>query len=201
MTRTDPMTCSDPMTVLLEWQAAAREAGDPQAGLMALSTVSPAGEPSLRTVSVKLLESRRIGFVTDSRSPKARDIAACPRVTVMFTWMSLRRQVTVRGDAARMSAEEAGREFRRRPRPAQLGAWASHQSSPIPDRGVLDSALAAAARRWPEGTPVPVPPHWAGYVIAPTEIEFLRAGRPDRLHDRSRHRPAGDAWVQHVLGS
>ncbi|WP_084516991.1 pyridoxine/pyridoxamine 5'-phosphate oxidase [Microtetraspora niveoalba] len=194
------MTCSDPMAVLLEWQAAAQEAGDPQAGLMALSTVSPAGEPGVRTVSVKLLESRRIGFVTDSRSPKARDIAACPRVAVMFTWLSLRRQVTVRGDAAPMSAAEAEREFRRRSRPAQLGAWAGHQSSPIPDRGVLDSAMAAAGRRWPEGEAVPVPPHWAGYVITPTEIEFLQAGRPDRLHDRLRHRLVGDTWVEQVLG-
>ncbi|GAA3509938.1 pyridoxamine 5'-phosphate oxidase [Streptosporangium album] len=190
---------ADPVTVLLDWQRAAREADDPQAGLMALSTVSPAGEPRLRTVSLKLLDGRRIGFVTDSRSPKAGDIAACPRVAVMFVWMSLRRQVMIRGVAARMSEAEAQEEFHRRARPAQLAAWVSHQSAPVPGRAELESDMAAASRRWPPGTPVPVPPHWAGFVVTPVEIEFLQAGRPDRLHDRRRHRLVGDQWVQRIL--
>ncbi|MDF5751088.1 pyridoxal 5'-phosphate synthase [Spongiactinospora sp. TRM90649] len=195
------MTSSDPMRLLLSWQAAAREAGDPQADLMALSTTDASGEPRLRNVSMKPIEDHLIGFVTDGRSGKARDIAARPRVAVMFTWMTLRRQVTVRGAAVRMSEERAAREFHRRSRPARLGSWASHQSAPITDRGVLDAAFAAAERRWPEGTPVPVPPHWTGYVIDPAEFEFVQAGRPDRLHDRDRYRLAGDTWVRQVLGS
>ncbi|MGW0808902.1 pyridoxine/pyridoxamine 5'-phosphate oxidase [Nonomuraea sp. NPDC002799] len=195
------MSQDDPMCILLGWQAAAREAGDPQTELMSLGTVGPAGDPSLRTVAVKLMADRRIGFVTDSRSGKAQDISAHPQVAVLFTWMSLRRQVSVRGRAVRMSTAEANREFRRRSRLAQLGSWASHQSAPIADRSVLDAAMAAATRRWPEGTPVPVPTHWAGYVITPVEYEFVQAGRPDRLHIRDRFRLVGDTWIRQALSS
>jgi pyridoxamine 5'-phosphate oxidase len=187
------------MATLLAWRAEAEAAGDPHAGLMALGTAGPDGDPDLRTVSLKLLDGGRIGFVTDGRSPKARAIAARPRVAALFTWMSLRRQVTVRGDAHPMSAAEAGSAFLARARPARLGAWASHQSAPIRDREVLDTALAQAARRWPDGTTVPVPPHWAGYVITPVEIEFVRAGRPDRLHDRHVHRLTGEVWTRQAL--
>ncbi|RBQ21085.1 pyridoxamine 5'-phosphate oxidase [Spongiactinospora rosea] len=193
------MNDGGPMGTLLAWRAEAERAGDPQAGLMALCTTGPAGEPDARTVSVKLLPGGRIGFVTDRRSRKAHDIAARPRVAVLFTWMTLRRQVTVRGEAVPMDAALAEPVFLARTRPARLGAWASHQSAPIDGREVLDAALAEAARRWPDGTAVPVPPHWAGYVIEPMEIEFVRAGRPDRLHDRHVHRLTGDVWERQAL--
>ena len=88
---------------------------------------------------------------------------------------------------------EAARYFASRPRESQLGAWASEQSAVIGGREVLDERFAAAAERWPGGTPVPLPDFWGGYRVVPETVEFWQ-GRENRLHDRLRYQREGAAW-------
>ena len=109
----------------------------------------------------------------------------------MFLWKELDRQVHVRGPVERVDPIESDAYFATRPRDAQLGAWASHQSEPLADREELEVRLAATAQRFPDD--VPRPPNWGGFRVRPEEIEFWQ-GRRHRLHDRFRFTAAPDGW-------
>lgn len=161
---------------------------------MVVATATPDGRPSVRTVLLRGVDERGLVFFTNYDSRKGRELAANPSVALAFSWVPLERQVVVTGTASRVDRAESEAYFRGRPRESQLAAWASAQSTVVPDRAVLDGALAALARRWPDGTDVPVPAHWGGVRVAPDSVEFWQ-GRPARMHDRLRYRREGDSWV------
>jgi pyridoxamine 5'-phosphate oxidase len=180
----------DPLSQFGRWFRAAREAGPdggvPEPNAMVLSTVAADGAPSSRTVLLKAVDARGFVFFTNYSSRKADQLDRNPRVSLCFPWYGLRRQVGVLGVARRVPAEESAAYFVTRPWESRIGAWASHQSSPVTGREPLDDAWTAIARTWPDrGGPddVPVPPFWGGFVVAATELEFWQ-GRSGRLHDR-----------------
>ena len=88
----------------------------------------------------------------------------------------------MRGNVEPVSAEEADAYFATRSRMAQIGAWASKQSSPLESRMAFEKAIARYAAKFAIGT-VPRPPFWSGYRVVPQEIEFWQE-RLFRLHDR-----------------
>jgi pyridoxamine 5'-phosphate oxidase len=148
---------------------------------MVLTTCDPAAGPSSRTVLLKGYGPEGFTFYTNLRSRKGRQIAADNRVSLLFPWYVLERQVIVRGTAAPVPDAESDAYFASRPRGAQLGAWASEQSEPIPDRAWLEGRLAEFSARYPDR--VPRPAHWGGLRVSAESVEFWQ-GRPDRLHDR-----------------
>jgi pyridoxamine 5'-phosphate oxidase len=179
------------------WLAEAVAAGLAEPNAMVLATADADGRPSARTVLLKGYDVRGFVFYTNYESRKGRELTANPYASLVFPWYPLHRQVIVCGPVERTSRAETEDYFAIRPRGAQLGAWASAQSQAIPDRAALEQAWAAAERRFPEE--VPAPPHWGGYRLAPTSVEFWQ-GRASRLHDRLRFRRTdGGVWVTERL--
>jgi pyridoxamine 5'-phosphate oxidase len=149
---------------------------------MTLSTVGADGKPSARVVLLKGIDAQGLVFYTNTRSRKGRDIAFQPAVSLTFWWPQLESQVRFDGNAVRVSDDEADAYFATRPRNSQLGACASDQSAPLRSREELEARYAELERRY-QGKPVPRPPHWSGYRVAPLAVEFWR-NRPGRLHER-----------------
>jgi pyridoxamine 5'-phosphate oxidase len=149
----------------------------------ALATVSPGGQPSVRFVLVKKVDERGFAFFTNFNSSKGRDLAANPRAALVYHWSSIGEQVRVEGSVVRVEEAEADAYFATRPRGSQLGAWASAQSTPIAARDTLEQSLKRVTERFAAHEQVPRPPHWGGYRVVPSSIEFWR-DRRNRMHDR-----------------
>lgn len=182
-----------PMEQFARWfqQAADSHLFEPNA--MVVSTATPDGRPSSRTVLLKQFDSRGFVFFTNYASRKGREIAGNPHVALLFPWHPIARQVIVTGTASRIGRDETAVYFRSRPHGSQLGAWASEQSSVIGSRAELDRRYAELAARYPEGEQVPVPPEWGGLRVVPQEVEFWQ-GHENRLHDRLRYVLEGEQW-------
>jgi pyridoxamine 5'-phosphate oxidase len=160
---------------------------------MQLATAGTDARPSVRTVLLKGFDERGLVFYTNYDSAKGRELAANPYAAVVLVWLAHERQVRLSGPVERVSRAETEAYFAERPRGSQLGAWASAQSSVVSGRAVLEDAVVEAGARF-AGGPVPAPPNWGGYRIAPETVEFWQ-GRADRLHDRLRHRRDGELWL------
>jgi pyridoxamine-phosphate oxidase len=179
------------------FDAAAADPGVIEPNAIQLATVDSDGRPAVRTVLAKAIDERGIVFYTNYESAKARDLAANPRAAAVFVWLAHQRQVRLSGPVRKVDREETEAYFATRPRESQLGAWASPQSQVVASRAALDELAEEAARRFGDG-PIPAPPHWGGYLLAPDQVEFWQ-GRQGRLHDRIRFRRDGDEWVRERL--
>jgi pyridoxamine 5'-phosphate oxidase len=157
-----------------------------------LATSSPSGQPACRMVLLKYFDEKGLIFFTNLKSRKAQEIAANPSVAALFWWTELERQVTIEGKAERVSQDIVEAYFVRRPRPSQIGAWASHQDSILPDRQTLVAAFSHFERLYADKE-VPPPPFWGGFRIVPSRFEFWQ-GRESRLHDRFQYVLEGSAW-------
>jgi pyridoxamine 5'-phosphate oxidase len=188
---------ADPTELFESWFGAARESGILLPEAMTLATASAEGVPSARMVLLKEVDARGFTFYTNYGSAKAAELDANPRAALCFHWAVLQRQVRVRGSVARISDEENEAYFATRPKGSRIGAWASKQSRPLPDRSELEARVEACRKRF-AGDEVPLPPFWGGYRLAPERIEFWQ-GRADRLHDRLAFERDGDGWATQRL--
>jgi pyridoxamine 5'-phosphate oxidase len=188
LTSGDFTQADEPFRLFAAWleDATAKEPRDPTA--MTLATVDPEGMPNARMVLLKGVDERGFVFYTNMESQKGRELDRDPRAALVFHWKSLNRQIRIRGTVEKVTAAEADAYFASRPKGAQIGAWASKQSSPLESRMAFEKAVAVYGAKYAIGV-VPRPPYWFGYRIVPLVMEFWH-DRPFRLHDRIEFRRA-----------
>ena len=186
----------DWVTQFQTWLADSVAAGLPEPNAMVVATASPDGIVASRSVLCKGVDEAGIVFYTNLNSDKSRDLVANPRAAATFPWIGLQRQVHVRGPVVRVDDATAQQYWASRPRGSRLGAWASPQSSVLPDRAALEALQSAAEEKFTDaGEAIPLPPFWGGWRIQPETVEFWQ-GRYARLHDRLRYRAVGSgSWV------
>ncbi len=188
----------DPLALFAEWFAEAEksEPNDPSA--LTLATVGPDGTPSARMVLLKGYDSAGFVFYTNYESRKGRQLIDHPKAAMLFHWKSLRRQVRLEGPVSQTTPAEADAYFATRARGSQIGAWASEQSRPLESRFALEKRVAEFTARHVIGS-IQRPPHWSGFRLQPTLIEFWQDGA-FRLHDRLEYsRTSEGSWSTRTL--
>jgi pyridoxamine 5'-phosphate oxidase len=193
---TDPTLSAqacDPFALFATWFASAQDSEPNDPNAMTLASCTADGVPSARIVLMKGYDERGFAFYTNKESRKGAELTTNPRAALLFHWKSLRRQVRIEGSVEEVSDEEADTYYASRPRVSRLGAWASTQSRPLPERAELERRLAEAEASYP-GETIPRPPYWSGYRVVPSRIEFWQ-DMPFRLHDRTVFIRAKGGWT------
>lgn len=189
---------ANPFLQFEEWYQTAVTAELLEPNAMVVATVDDRGQPTQRTVLLKSYDTNGFVFFTNQESRKAKQIAQNARVSLLFQWLPLQRQLEIEGVAEKVSVMESMKYFASRPRGSQLGAWVSQQSTVVSSRSFLEMKLAELKQKFANGE-VPLPSFWGGYRIVPERIEFWQ-GQPNRLHDRFEYlRQADDTWHRQRL--
>lgn len=188
---------SNPIDQFDDWFNQALNSDILEPNAMVLGTSSVTGQSTQRTVLLKAFDHKGFVFYTNYSSRKAKQIQENTRVSLLFPWYALERQVIIQGTAEKVSKSESLNYFLSRPSGSQLGAWVSHQSQVITSRSILETKLVEVKRKFKDGK-IPLPDFWGGFRVVPHTIEFWQ-GRANRLHDRIEFVKGQNDWATHRL--
>lgn len=188
----------NPFDQFKNWFATYQHLGVKDANAMAIATVGEDGIPQNRIVLLKEVRKDGLVFYTNYASDKGQQLMQNSNISALFFWREQERQVRITGTVSKMDDRENENYFKTRPYLSQIGAAASDQSSPIKDRAALEAKFQAFQQQYPEGSAVPKPKSWGGFLITPKSFEFWQ-GRSGRLHDRIIYTVHEGAWVTNRL--
>ena len=182
----------NPIQQFKQWFKDAEKDEVPEPNIMTLATLGNQDQPTIRVVLLKEITDQGLIFYTNFNSRKGREMATHSKVALNFFWHKMERQVRFDGEVSKVSNEISDAYFKKRPRGSQLGAWVSEQSSKIESREFLEQELQKRQEQY-EGLEIPRPPHWGGYMVMPTQVEYWQGGL-NRLHDRIQYTMVNGEW-------
>ena len=185
---------ADPIQQFEIWFEQAISASVLEPNAMALATLNNEGFPVSRIVLLKDIKPSGFSFFTNYESSKGKDILTNNKVSVLFFWPELQRQVRIEGVVEKLENDESDEYFASRPRGSRLGAIASPQSTVLVSREKLEERVAQVEKEYEGIEDIPRPLFWGGYQIKPVRVEFWQ-GRTSRLHDRLVYTLGDSQWI------
>jgi pyridoxamine 5'-phosphate oxidase len=187
----------NPMVQFEKWFMEVSKNDTIEPNAMVLSTASRDGRPSVRYILLKGFDKTGFVFFTNYESRKGLDIKNNPLGALAFYWPNTQQQIRAEGKITLLNDDESDEYFNNRPQGSKIGAWASPQSKPIPNREYLENLKSEYEKKY-QNFRVPRPKFWGGYKLHPDVVEFWQ-GRPDRLHDRFEYRLKDGLWRKERL--
>ena len=189
---------NDPIELFKLWMAEAdkKEIKDPNAS--SLATANNAGEPDVRIILLKEINSKGFVFYTNLNSPKSQDLKKNPKAAMCFYWKSINRQIKILGNVTQVDDKEADRYFKSRPYGSRIGAWASDQSNVMKSTSEILKKIENLQNKYKNEKEIPRPPFWSGWQLEPLSIEFWLRGE-NRIHERLRYRKVDSGWKKEIL--
>lgn len=190
---TEQDAASNPFEQFTKWWHEVLNAQIDEVNAMILSTADASGKPHARVVLLKGYDNNGFVFFTNYNSHKGKQLSENPFASILFFWKELERQIRIEGTIQKIDTAQSDAYFKSRPAGSKIGAWASPQSTVIPDRKLIEQNFLDYEEKF--GTDnIPRPEHWGGYVVQPNLFEFWQ-GRSSRLHDRLQYRLENNEWI------
>jgi len=188
----------NPIDLFRKWfdKAKEKEINDPNA--VAIASADKNNQPNVRMVLLKGLSNKGFVFYTNFNSKKGTELKSNQKASMCFHWKSLRRQVRVLGNVEEVTKAEADDYYNSRPYKNKISAWASSQSQVLDDRETFLKKIKEFEKKYPDKKDVPRPPHWSGWRLLPSEIEFWVDGE-GRIHERLNYKNINNKWIKEIL--
>ena len=188
----------NPIDLFRKWfdKAKEKEINDPNA--VAIASADKNNQPNVRMVLLKGLSNKGFVFYTNFNSKKGTELKSNQKASMCFHWKSLRRQIRVLGNVEEVTKAEADDYYNSRPYKNKISAWASSQSQVLDDRETFLKKIKEFEKKYPDKKDVPRPPHWSGWRLLPSEIEFWVDGE-GRIHERLNYKNINNKWKKEIL--